>query len=172
MTIMPKRINSENSERIIFVLLCFCFINLTNSLTASGKPQQLTQTGFNQELRKACIQNDDQQVISLIQAKRFFVKPCINDLIIECISKELNGNVTESIQVKAIAEKVASGFEKIYGEKSLSFAVNYLTDWTADQKVKKLQADSIYAIGTKFRLGKEYDKAIEVKDIHAFFKSL
>ncbi len=158
---MVKRIISEKSERIIFVLLWFCFIFLTHFSKAASQPQQFTQAGFNQELRKACLKNDDQQVISLIQAKRFFVKPFINDLIRECISKELNGNITESGQAKAIAEKVASTFEKIYGEKSLTFAVNYLTDWTTDQKVKKLQADSIYAIGTKFRLGNEYDKAIE-----------
>ncbi len=128
---------------------------------ASSLPQQLTQAGFSQELRKACIQNDDQQIASLIRAKRFFVKPFINDLLTECITGELRGNITESRQAKAIAEKAASAFEKIYGEKSLMIAVNYLTIWSKDQKKTKLTADSLFAIGTQFRLGREYEKAME-----------
>lgn len=158
---MARRISTEKPGRIIPVLFWLFSGFVTSSLMASSMPQQLNQVGFNQELRKACIKNDDQQVISLIQAKRFFVKPFINDLIRECISKELNGNITESGQVKAIAEKVASAFEKIYGEKSLTFAVNYLTMWSKDQKKRKLIADSLFVLGTSIRdNAADFEKAI------------
>ena len=157
---MEKEIKTRKHDRIIF-LFWFCLIMLSPSIFALNKPQQLTQAGFSQELREACIQSDDQLAISLIRANRFLVKPFINDLVKECIGSELHGSAAESKQILTIAQKVASDFEEIFGEKSLGIAVNYLAIWSKDQKKTKHTADSIFSIGIKYRLGKEYEKAME-----------
>ena len=160
LTVMEKEIKTRKHDRIIF-LFWLCLIMLSPSIFALNKPQQLTQAGFSQELREACIQSDDQLAISLIRANRFLVKPFINDLVKECISSELHGSAAESKQILTIAQKVASDFEEIFGEKSLGIAVNYLAMWSKDQKKTKHTADSIFSIGIKYRLGKEYEKAME-----------
>ncbi len=160
MTVMGKKTSTRKHDRIIY-LFWFCLVILSPSIFALNQQQQLTQTGFSEELRKAYIQNDDQLADSLIRANRFLVKPFINDLVKECISTELNGKTAESKQVMTIAQKAASNFEEIFGEKSLKIAVNYLTMWSTDQKKTKFSADSIFSIGIKFRLGKEYEKAME-----------
>ena len=49
----------------------------------------------------------------------------------------------------------------IFNERSLRIAVNYLTIWSKEQKRNKLIADSLYAVGTKYRLGNDPDKAID-----------
>jgi len=53
--------------------------------------------------------------------------------------------------------RAAKDFERIYGEKSLTVAVNYLTIWSTEQKKMKLTADSLYALGTSIR-GNEQDR--------------
>ena len=160
MTVRGKINKTRKRDRIIS-LFWVGLIILSPSLLALNPPQQLTQAGFSEELKKACIQNDVQLADSLIRANRFLVKPFINDLIQECIGMELNGKTAESKHLMTIAQKVASDFEDIFGEKSLGIAVNYLTKWSIDQKKTKFSADSIFSIGIKFRLAKEYEKAME-----------
>jgi CHAT domain-containing protein/Tfp pilus assembly protein PilF len=158
---MVKKNKLKTPDGIIIILLEFLFFILCGPVFAFQQSQKLTQAGFSEELRKAYIKNDEQQAASLIKDNRFFVKLFINDLISESISKELKGKTAESGQVKIIAEKTAASFEKIFGEKSLTIAVNYLTEWSKEQKVKKLAADSLYAAGTSIRSNaQDREKAI------------
>ena len=158
---MAIRIKLNKPDRIRFILLGFLFIILALPLVALQQSQQLTQDEFRQELRKAFLQKNNELAISLIRNHRLFAKPFVNDLIKESISKELKGKTTEYIDTQAIAEKTAGNFENIFGEKNLSIGVNYLTTWSIEQKEKKLIADSLYALGTKFR-GSEPEKAVEI----------
>lgn len=160
MTVVVPEINSGKHDRITSLFLV-CLITLSHSVSALNKPQPLTQVGFSQELRSAYIQDDDQLALSLIRANRFLVKPFINDLLKECMITELSGKTEESKQVMTIAQKVASDFEDIFGEKSLGIAVNYLTVWSKDQKKDKLTADSLFSTGIKYRVAKDYERAME-----------
>ena len=157
---MENKIRNRRHDRLM-LLFWFCSITLSPAIFAFGQPQRLTQAGFSEELRKACIQNDNQLALSLISANRFLVKPFINDLIKECIVTELNGKIADSQQTMTMAQKVASDFEEIFGEKSPGIGVNYLTIWSTDQKKTKLTADSIFSVGITYRLAKEYEKAME-----------
>lgn len=142
-----------------FIVLSLLFYSLP--LVASPQTRQLSQGEFSKQLIEAYSQNFDETAVSLIRNNRFLVKPFVDGLIRECISEELKGNSMGSEQLKSILDRCAGSFETVFEEKSLSIAVNYLTNWTKEQKEKKLVADSIYALGTKYRLAKEYEKAIE-----------
>jgi hypothetical protein len=120
----------------------FLLILSSNPALASRQSQKHTQSDFSKELRKAFFQNNDRHADSLMMDYRLFVKPFVNDLITESIKQELKGNTAESRQAKEIAEKAAASFEKIFGEKSLTIGVNYLTSWTKEQKEQKLVGDS------------------------------
>lgn len=159
---MVIRIKPLMSCRIIIILLVFMFLFISLlPLIASQQSQMLTQDEFKQELIKAYNQNNVEMANVLILNNRLLVKPIIDGLIRECIAKELNGKTTESNHIRTILEKAAGSFENIFGEKSLTIAVNYLTIWSKDQKEKKLLVDSLYAVGTKYRLGNEPQKAID-----------
>jgi len=158
---MAAKIFPTPPDGISSILLVFLFIITPASDFISLQAQQLTQTEFSAELRGAYNNNDDQLAVSLIKDHRLFVKAFVNDLITESISKELKGKTVESEQAKDMAEKAASGFEKIFGEKNLTTGVNYLKSWSKDQKGKKLVADSLYALGTTFRVNQP-EKAIEI----------
>ncbi len=136
--------------RAVSVLMVFLFISGQQAI-ASEQLKQLTQDQFNQELRKTYAQNDDQAGISLIRTNRFLVKPFVDVIIKESIGKELQGKFRESKKAQVIAEKTATNFEKLFGEKSLTIAVSYLNAWTREQKETKLLADSLFVIGVKFR---------------------
>ncbi len=99
--------------------------------------------------------------IAIIRDNRLLIKPFVDALIKESIMDELKGKTNESLKIVAISEKAAKYFENIFGEKSLTIGVNYLTTWTREQKEKKLVADSLYALGTKYRLSGEKEKALE-----------
>jgi len=157
---MTKRIKPAQPGRIIFLsglflfLLCFQVINAQES-------RQLTRDELNAQLREVLLQNDETQSIELIRNHRLFIKPFVDGLVKESISKELKGRASESAQARMLSEKTAKYFENLFGERSLSIGVNYLTVWSKDEKEKKLLADSLYALGTKYRLGNEPDKAID-----------
>jgi hypothetical protein len=99
---MAKRIKTRMPDRMISILLWFCFIILTPSIIASNQPQQFTQEEFKQELIKAVNQNNEKLADSLISNHRLMVKPFVDGLIKEVISKELKGNLTESRQLSAV----------------------------------------------------------------------
>ncbi|MFH0841466.1 MAG: CHAT domain-containing tetratricopeptide repeat protein [Bacteroidota bacterium] len=92
---------------------------------------------------------------------RLLVKPFVDGLIRECIEKELKGWGVEYQGMRSILEKTAGSFDNIFREKSLLIAVNYLTVWSEDQKREKITADSLYALGTRYRLGNDYEYAVE-----------
>lgn len=145
-----RRIN-----QIIFIYLVFFIQPVIVS-------QQLTQNEFKLQLLKAYSQNNDEEANTLIMNNRLLVKPFVNELIRECIDKELEGKTTKYKETKLILENTARSFESIFGEKSLSIAVNYLTIWSLEQKEKKLIADSLYALGIRIRGNEEErGKAIE-----------
>jgi CHAT domain-containing protein len=169
---MVKKNKLKTPDRIKIILLGFLFFAFSGTTFAFQQSQKLTQAGFSEELRKAYIKNDEQLANSMIKDNRLFVKPFVNDLITESISKELKGKTTESGQVKIMAEKTATSFEKTFGEKSLTIGVNYLTSWSKEQKGKKLIADSLYALGTKLR-GNEPEKAIGIyKEALEIYKNI
>jgi CHAT domain-containing protein/uncharacterized protein HemY len=148
---MAIRIKMVKPERMIFILLGFICIISSAPGIASQQSQQITQAEFTKELSKAYIQNDDQLAISLIRNHRLPVKPFVDGLIKESLNNELKGKTTESKQARTIAEKTASTFESIFGEKSLTIGVNYLKSWSKEQKEKKMFADSLFAMGTSIR---------------------
>jgi CHAT domain-containing protein/Tfp pilus assembly protein PilF len=159
---MTKSITAKKSNGIIYIPSLFIFILFSTLVSAFPQLQQLTQSEFSQELSRAFIQNNDRRADSLIKNHRLFVKPFVNDVIKESIKKELKRKTTESGQAKVIAEKTAVSFENIFGEKSLTIAVNYLTSWTKEQKEKKLLADSLYSVGTSIRgNAQDREKAID-----------
>ena len=160
---MAKRVAAKKPNGIISILSFYLIILTSVSLTASPQSPQLTQSEFSKELSNACIQNNDQLFDTLIKTHRLFVKPLVNDLITESIRKELKRKSAESNQALGIAEKAATSFEKIFGERSLTTGVNYLKSWSKDQKEKKVAADSLYALGTSIRVNaSDREKAIEI----------
>lgn len=144
----------------------FCIILSLGSLlfifqSNNAQESQLSRDEFNSELRNALFNNKEEAINSLIRGHRLYVKPLVDGLIKESISNELKGNSSASWQASAAAIKAATVFENLFGEKSLSIAVSYLTEWSPEQKEKKLMGDSLYALGTKFRTGNESELAIE-----------
>lgn len=158
---MAKRITENKNNGISSIVWVLLLILSSIPGLSSPQTQQITQSDFSKELRDTYIKNNDQLADSLIKDHRLFVKPFVNDLITESISKEPKGKAVESKQATGIAEKAAVSFEKIFGEKSLTIGISYLTSWSKEQKGKKLLADSLYALGTKLR-GKEPEKAAEI----------
>jgi len=142
-----------------FSFLFCCF--LLNK-TYAQESRRLTAGEFNTELRQALLENNEAQASLFINDYRLFVKPFVDALIKESISKELKGKLVESKHLASIAGKTAEIFNNAFGEKSLTIAVNYLTIWSKEQKEKKLLADSLYTLGTKYRLGNEPEKAIDI----------
>jgi len=158
---MVKGIKVKKPIRLISILLVILVIIHSNPIVASKQSQQLTQDKFNLYLRKAYYQNNDQLADSLIRNHRLFVKPFVNELIKEILRKELNGDSEESSQIMVVAKKTSARFEKIFGERSLSIGVNYLTTWSKEEKEDKLAADSLYDLGTSIRgIEEEKKKAI------------
>ncbi len=147
---------------ILSGLFLFIFCSIQFKKSDAQVASQLTAGEFNTELRQALLENNEGQITSYISGHRLFVKPFVDALIKECISKELKGSLVESRQLASIAGKTAEIFNRTFGERSLIIAVNYLTIWTKEQKEKKLLADSLYAIGTKLRLGKESTEALQL----------
>ncbi len=149
-------IRSTVSPCLLFVLLFFS----DRQITRAQEFQNLTRDEFNTQLRQAFIKGDEQQAFIIVRDNRLFVKPFVDGMIRESLTRELKGQVKESEQAKLIAYKTAASFEKTFGERSLTIAVNYLTTWTKEQKGTKLDADSLYALGINLR-GSENEKALE-----------
>jgi CHAT domain-containing protein/Tfp pilus assembly protein PilF len=159
--IMIRKIKPAQPGRVVILAGLLLFLLLTRVINAR-ELRQLTKDELNTELRKALLQNEEQQSFSIIKGNRLLIKPFVDALITESISRELKGKLAESKQLSTIAGKTAETFYKIFNERSLLIAVNYLTIWTKDQKEKKLIADSLYAIGTRIRSNaQDRDKAIE-----------
>jgi CHAT domain-containing protein/Tfp pilus assembly protein PilF len=158
---MAKQIKLTGPFFAFFSLSAIYFFFLFSGVIVLGQDQPLTQAEFTRALVKAYSGSTDTEAIALIRAQRLFVKPSVNELITESIVKELKGKTMESQEAFRMAENTATSFEKVYGERSLSIGVSYLKFWTREQKEKKLVADSLYAAGTKLRLGNEPDEAIK-----------
>lgn len=157
---MTKYARPAQPGRIFILSGLFLFLLNARAMNAQ-ESRQLTRDELNTELRKALLQNDEQQSFSIIKGNRLLIKPFVDALVTESITNELKGKLAESKQLNTIAGKTAETFYKIFNERSLLIAVNYLTIWTKEQKEKKLVADSLYAVGTKYRLGNEPEKAID-----------
>lgn len=127
----------------------------------NAQDPQSPEDEFNLLLREALADNNDHQIRLLIKDNRLSVKPFFNNILLESINDELKGNLADSKNALLFAEKTASVFESTFGEKSLSIAVDYLKSWSPEQKRLKLEADSLYAVGTRYRLDRESEKAIE-----------
>ena len=147
--------------KAFYLLWLFSILLFPLSINAQ-EMRSFNRDELNVELRSALEQNDDARCIELIKNHRLFIKPFIDALNTESIRKELSGNLEESEKSNKMAVKTAELFNNIFNEKSLLFAVNYLTIWSKEQKGIKLTADSLYAAGTKFRLGNEPEKAIDL----------
>jgi CHAT domain-containing protein/Tfp pilus assembly protein PilF len=169
---MAKRITEKKTNGIISILSLLIFILTSTLVKGSPQSQQISQSEFSKELSGEYVQNNNQLADSLIKDHRLFVKPFVNDLITESISKELRGKTGESRLAKKIAEKTATSFENIFREKSLTIGVDYLKSWSKEQKGKKLVADSLYALGTKLR-GNEPVKAAGIyKEALELYKNI
>jgi CHAT domain-containing protein/Tfp pilus assembly protein PilF len=158
---MAKKDKLKRPRWVIFAFSGLVALFLFDYGFAAEQEHQLTQAEFSEALIKEYSANNEEKFISLIRDHRLFVKPAVNDLIKECLEKELKGKIKESQKAFQIAEKTAASFENIFGEKSLSVGVNYLASWSKSQKANKLKADSLYAAGTGIR-AKEPEKAIVI----------
>jgi CHAT domain-containing protein len=159
---MARQIDSQRRGGFMSILSgLFCVLVCVDGF-AIQQTKQLTQSEFSNELLRAYSGNNEQLATSLIREHRLFVKPVVNDLIKESLVKELGGKLKEANQAFQTAEKTATDFENIFGEKSLKIGVDYLAGWSREQKGKKLLADSLSAEGTKYRLGNEPQNAIDV----------
>ncbi|MBP1667155.1 MAG: hypothetical protein H6Q23_2015 [Bacteroidetes bacterium] len=157
MEIFIKRVLSGRLRTMpAIILFCLAMIPLR-----AQESRQLTQIEFNAEMRTALEQDDDAHILELIKSHRLFVKQFVDELVKESIRLELKGKLDEAEQLNRMAAKTAEVFNRIFNEKSLLIAVNYLKTWSKEQKGKKLVADSLYAVGTKIR-GSEPEKAIEI----------
>jgi hypothetical protein len=116
---MAKRITKKKTNGIISILSLLIFILTSTLVKGSPQSQQISQPEFSKELYGAYVQNNNQLADSLIKDHRLFVKPFVNDLITESISKELRGKTGESRLAKKIAEKTAESFEKSLERKAL-----------------------------------------------------
>jgi CHAT domain-containing protein/Tfp pilus assembly protein PilF len=145
-------------KRILAGILFLC---LSGQMPLSSQIQ-LSQDQFKQELINAVSKKQEKVADTLIRNHRLMVKPFVDGLIREAITLELKGKLTESKKSGTIAGNTAEKFNDIFNERSLLIAVNYLTIWDNDQKENKLSADSLYALGTKYRLGSDPEKAIDI----------
>lgn len=170
---MAQRIPGEKSNGKASVQVVFLFVLIISSQgLAAFQSQQVNQSVFSTELRKAYNNKDENLADSLIRSNRLLLKSFVNDLIAESIIKELKGKATEAAQAMAIAEKTAATFENTFGEKSLTIGVIYLKSLSKEQKGKKLVADSLYALGTKLR-GDEPEKAAGIyKEALELYKNI
>ena len=130
---MNKLNKSKRPDGIAIIMSGLIYVISLNTGFAKPQQQQLTRAEFSKELTRACYENDEQLAISLVRDNRLLVKPVVNDLIKEGIIMELKGKVKESGQKLQTAEKIATAFKNIFGEKSLTIAVNYLVSWSKEQ---------------------------------------
>lgn len=151
----------QNQPGKVKLILFFLIILICHTYRIHAQDPQLSQDEFNSELRSSLSANNDQKSLLLIKNNRLFVKPFVDGLIQESIYGELKGNVADSKKISIMAEKAAEIFENTFREESLSIAVGYLASWSTEQKRLKLEADSLYALGTRYRLDRETEKAVE-----------
>jgi len=157
---MTKYARPPQPAKILILSGLFLFLFLSHAAN-SQESRQLTQIELNTELRTALEQNNEARIVELIKNHRLFIKPFVDELVKESISMELKGKLDEAEQLNRMAAKTAEVFNRIFNEKSLLIAVNYLKIWSKGQKGQKLVADSLYAAGTRLRAG-EPQKAIEI----------
>lgn len=157
---MIKKINPAQPGRIIILTGLILFFSFLRA-ASTQEIHQLTQVEFNAELRAALEKDDDIHIEELIKNHRLYVKPFVDALVQESIRLELRGRLEECEKLNRMAAKTCEIFNRIFNEKSLLIAVNYLTTWSKEEKVKKLIADSLYAAGTRLR-GSEPEKAIGI----------
>jgi CHAT domain-containing protein len=143
----------EKPGHILILLLLFLFSE--NSIC------QVDQASLSEALKNSAFRADD-LADSLIRNNRLLIKPFIDRQISESIKFECQGKTEEAEKSKFIAEKIAAKFKLLFAEESLLIGVNYLDEWSPEQKKKKLESDSIYDSGTRLRLKNENDQAVNL----------
>jgi CHAT domain-containing protein/tetratricopeptide (TPR) repeat protein len=144
----------------LILFLAFSFF-----IAVAQQPKPPSAADFKKQMIDALGQNNDDAAFALMESNRFMLKPFVEGLARDAIKDELKGNLKEYDEKKAILKKTAGDFESLFGEKSLSIAVGYLSAWNMEQKQKKLVADSIYAAGTKLRLAKDFARSLPELDL-------
>lgn len=125
-------------------------------LPVNGSAAPLAQSDdFGQRLVAAVDSGDQARLQALLQHSRMQVKPAVDQLLSESIRDELSGRASEARHKRALAEAVAETFEDLFGERSLTLGVAYLSSWSKQQMAEKLRADSLYASGTRLRRKKD-----------------
>jgi len=158
---MPELVKPSKIERIIILFSLFLYL-FACELCNAQEINVLTPAVFNSELRQVLLKNDVNRACEIIKNNRLLTKPFVNELITESIRSELKGESIEAHQLRTVCEKAAKYFEDIFGEKSLAIGVDYITKWSLAQKKMKLEADSLYDLGTKSRLNEENEKALDL----------
>jgi CHAT domain-containing protein len=158
---MAKQIEFGRSGKpVIFLQVFFCTILICAVYTLM-QAQEVSQPEFDELLLQALSAGDTTKVVSLIHDNRLKVKPVVNNLINKSITEELAGEKEESKQALRMADLAASVFEDLFHERSLVTGVQYLKKWTVEEKAGKLEADSLYVVGTAIRTT-EPEKAVEL----------
>jgi CHAT domain-containing protein/lipopolysaccharide biosynthesis regulator YciM len=135
------------------------------SLVFAGFSQtagEFNEEDYKNRLIQACKSKNDSLIEALIRSHRLRVKPCVEGLIHESIVQQLSGKTALSDQSRNCADRIANGFEEIFGEKSLSIAAAFLDSCSDKMLHVKLLADSLNTRGTKLRGKKETrDEALQ-----------
>ena len=80
----------------------------------SGK-SQVSQDVFEKNLVKACIDNNEKLIHSLIHDNRLWVKPVVDKLISEYFHQIINGNKSAAKQSCETATKISQIFQDTFG---------------------------------------------------------
>lgn len=122
------------------------------------------------ELLLALSKKDTGQLNSLLVNNRSGVKQFVLSLSNEAIIKELNGAKEESARTLNDALSIAQKYKDVFNEGCLINITNSYLNWTIEEKLKKIEADSLNNLGSELRLYAEtreeaincFNKAIEL----------
>lgn len=140
------------------------------ALFSSHQLQAQDGPSFQDRLIAAYDVGEASTVEALISENRLLVKPVVHSLISESLLAELSGDMDVAQHKLETATAIATKFEELFGERSLTNAVGYAAEWSIDQKRQKLSADSLFAAGTSQRDADEtvdqaladYDEALAI----------
>lgn len=146
---MPIRLGS------VLPLVLSLYICISSSSVFAQTPLTLEQRNFKTNATSAYDQHNDSALVVLVQNNRFIVKPVVDTLLTNAILAELRKNNADAQHNIALASKLAELHQNLFGERCLPLAVQYVARWTRDQRVKKLRADTLTALGFTLRSNKK-----------------
>ncbi|MFT4605442.1 MAG: CHAT domain-containing protein/tetratricopeptide (TPR) repeat protein [Rhodothermales bacterium] len=109
------------------------------------------QVGVDSLLGEALRFGQSERVAQLVGSNRLEIKPIVDERITRALRAGRSGLEQESERLLDEAKTVARTFEMAFGEASLLDAVDSAERWSPEDRVVKLRADSLEALGTALR---------------------